>query len=89
MKKENLVYLIAGFAIFITMSMTISQAGRDSRFRATNGVMLTVPAKPVATVYVRGTDAMYKYIKRGYQVQAVTDGGHSNDLYHSFLMVKY
>ena len=89
MKKENLSYLIAGFAIFMTMSMTINDAENDFRFRAANGIMLTVPAKPIATVYVRGTDAMYKYIKRGYQVQAVTDGGHSNDLYHSFLMVKY
>ena len=89
MKRENLVYLIAGFAIFMTMSMTISEAERDPRFRASNGVMLVVPAKPRATVYVRGTDAMYKYIKRGYQVQAVTDGGYSNEFYHSFLMVKY
>jgi hypothetical protein len=89
MKRENLVYLIAGFAIFMTMSMTISQAGRDSRFRATNGVMLTVPAKPVATVYVRGTDAMCKYIKKGYQVQEIADGGWENVENHMFLMVKY
>lgn len=88
MKKENLGYLIAGFAIFITMSMTISQAEQDSRFRATNGVMLTVPAKPIATVYVRGTDEMYKYIKKGYQVQDVV-GGDDNQWNHSFLMVKY
>ena len=89
MEKENLGYLIAGFAIFMTMSMTINDASKDSRFKATNGVMLSVPAKPIATVYVRGTDKMYKYIKKGYQVQAVTDGGHSHDSYHSFLMVKY
>ena len=89
MKRENVAYLIAGFAIFITMSMTISEAERDSRFRATNGVMLTVPAKPIATVYVTGTDAMYKYIKRGYQVQAVTDMGWKTPEYHMFLMVKY
>ena len=89
MKKENLVYLIAGFAIFMTMSMTISQAERDNRFKATNGVMLVVPAKPIATVYVTGTDAMYKYIKKGYQVQSVTDGGWKTPEYHMFLMVKY
>ena len=89
MKRENVSYLIAGFAIFITMSMTISQASRDNRFKATNGVMLTVPAKPIATVYVTGTDAMYKYIKKGYQVQAVTDLGWKNAENHMFLMVKY
>ena len=89
MKKENLVYLIAGFAIFIIMSMTISQAERDNRFKATNGVMLVVPAKPIATVYVTGTDAMYKYIKKGYQVLAVADGGWKTAEYHMFLMVKY
>jgi|LakMenEpi03Aug12_release.lakeMendotaPanAssembly.Ray.scaffolds.fasta_scaffold2299643_1 hypothetical protein len=89
MKKENAVYLIAGFAIFMTMSMTISQASNDSRFRATNGIVLSVPAKPTATVYVRGTDDMYKYIKKGYQVQAVEAGGNSSIDYHMFLMVKY
>ena len=88
MKKENLGYLIAGFAIFMSMSMTISQASRDSRFRATNGIVLSIPAKPIATVYVRGTDAMYKYIKKGYQVQDVV-GGDYNQWDHSFLMVKY
>ena len=89
MEKENLGYLIAGIAIFITMSMTISQASRDNRFKATNGVMLTVPAKPIATVYVTGTDAMYKYIKKGYQVQAIAYGGWKNAENHMFLMVKY
>ena len=89
MKRENAAYLIAGFAIFITMSMTITDASRDNRFKATNGVMLVVPAKPRATVYVTGADAMYKYIKKGYQVQAVTDGGWKNTENHMFLMVKY
>ena len=89
MKRENVAYLIAGFAIFITMSMTISEASRDNRFKATNGVMLVVPAKPIATVYVSGIDAMYKYIKKGYQVQLVTDGGWKTPEYHMFLMVKY
>ena len=89
MKRENASYLIAGIAIFITMSMTISQASRDNRFKATNGVMLVVPAKPRATVYVSGIDAMYKYIKKGYQVQLVTDGGWKTPEYHMFLMVKY
>ena len=89
MKRENASYLIAGFAIFMTMSMTISDASRDNRFKATNGVMLVVPAKPRATVYVTGTDAMYKYINKGYQVQAVTDLGWKNAENHMFLMVKY
>jgi hypothetical protein len=90
MKRENIGYLLAGFAIFVTMSMTITDASKDFRFRATNGVILSVPAKPIATVYVRGTDDMYKYIKKGYQVQAVTQSGHYIDeKYHSFLMVKY
>lgn len=89
MKKENLGYLIAGFAFFVMISMTITDASKDNRFKATNGVMLSVPAKPIATVYVRGTDEMYKYIKRGYQVQDVEAGGTTSAEYHSFLMVKY
>ena len=60
MKKENLGYLIAGFAFFVMMSMTITDASKDNRFKATNGVMLSVPAKPIATVHVRGTDEMYR-----------------------------
>jgi hypothetical protein len=88
MKKENLGYLLAGFAFFVMMSMTITDASKDLRFKATNGVMLSVPAKPIATVYVRGTDEMYKYIKKGYQVQDVV-GGDNNQWHHSFLMVKY
>ena len=89
MKKENLSYLIAGFAIFITMSMTISQASNDARINGPNGIVLSVPAKPTATVYVRGTDDMYKYIKKGYQVQEIADGGWKNVENHMFLMVQY
>ena len=89
MKRENVAYLIAGFAIFITMSMTISQASNDARINGANGIVLSIPAKPIATVYVRGNDNMYKYIKKGYQVQAVEAGGNSSIDYHCFLMVKY
>ena len=89
MKRENLSYLIAGFAIFVTMSMTITDASNDARINGPNGIVLSVPAKPIATVYVTGTDAMYKYIKKGYQVQAVTDLGWKNAENHMFLMVKY
>ena len=88
MNRENLGYLIAGFAFFVMMSMTITDASKDKRFRVDNGVILAVPAKPIATVYVRGTDEMYKYIKKGYQVQDVV-GGDYNQWDHSFLMVKY
>lgn len=89
MKKENLSYLIAGFAIFMTMSMTIFDAQGDARINGANGIVLSIPAKPTATVYVRGTEAMYKFLKKGYQVQAVTDGGSADEMWHSFLMVKY
>jgi len=88
MNRENLRYLIAVFAIFVMMSMTITDASKDKRFRVDNGVILSVPAKPIATVYVRGTDEMYRYIKKGYQVQDVV-GGDYNQWDHSFLMVKY
>jgi hypothetical protein len=89
MKKENIGYLLAGFAFFVMMSMTITDASKDNRFKATNGVMLSVPAKPIATVYVLGTDDMYKYIKKGYQVQDVVGSGSANEWHHHFLMVKY
>ena len=80
--------ILAG-VLFVTLSMTISDANKDKRFgRYKPYVILTVPAKPIATVYVRGTDEMYKYIKKGYQVQDVV-GGDYNQWDHSFLMVKY
>ena len=88
MKRENIGYLLAGFAIFVTMSMTIFDAQGDARINGANGIVLSIPAKPTATVYVRGTDEMYKYIKKGYQVQDVV-GGDNNQWHHSFLMVKY
>lgn len=88
MKRENIGYLIAGMAFFVMISMTITDASKDKRFKATNGVILSVPAKPIATVYVMGTAEMYRYIKKGYQVQSVV-GGSTNPEYHMFLMVKY
>ena len=88
MKREHLGYLLAGFAFFVMMSMTITDASKDNRFKATNGVMLSVPTKPIATVYVTGVDEMYKYLKKGYQVQEVV-GTDNNTDYHWFLMVKY
>jgi len=89
MKRENIGYLLAGFAFFVMMSMTITDASNDTRFRGTNGVILLVPAKPIVTLYVGGTDEMYKYIKKGYQVQEIVDGGSGSAGHHSFLMVKY
>jgi hypothetical protein len=88
MKREYVLWFFIGIGFFLMMSMTITDASKDLRFKATNGVMLSVPAKPIATVYVRGTDEMYKYIKKGYQVQDVV-GGDNNQWHHSFLMVKY
>ena len=89
MKRENLGYLIAGFAFFVMMSMTITDASKDLRFKATNGVMLSVPAKPTSTVYVLGSENMHKLVKKGYQVQQVLDGGSMRSENHYFLMVKY
>jgi hypothetical protein len=88
MKRENIGYLLAGFAFFVMMSMTINDAQNDARINGPNGIVYSIPAKPIATVYVRGTDDMYKYIKKGYQVQDVV-GNHSQKEYHHFLMVKY
>ena len=82
--RENLSHLIALIAIFVLMSMT-----PKDRFKAASGAMLSVPAMPIATVYVRGTDDMYKYIKKGYQVQDVEVAGNTNPWEHMFLMVKY
>ena len=93
MKKGYLGYLITGIVMLVVgismMSMTISDASKDKRFKASNGVILSVPAKPKSTVYVRGSENMYKYIKKGYQVQEIADGGNANEWDHMFLMVKY
>ena len=89
MKRENIGYLIAGMALFMTISMTIADASKDKRFKADKGVVLSVPAKPIATVYAYGTEEMYRYIKKGYQVQAVEAGGNGSAENHMFLMVKY
>lgn len=87
MKKENIGYLIAGFVICIIMSMTLSDAQYHSGIGA-NGIVYSIPAKPKSTVYVAGTAEMYKYIKKGYQVQSVV-ANTTNTEYHMFLMVKY
>ena len=95
MKKENIGYLIAGMTFFMMISMTITDASKDKRFKADKGVVLSVPARPIATVYVAGTAEMYRYIKKGYQVQSVVGSGPggttntTNTEYHMFLMVKY
>lgn len=88
MKKENIGYLIAGMTLFVMFSMTITDASKDKRFKADKGVVLSVPARPIATVYVEGTAEMYRYIKKGYQVQSVV-AKTTNTEYHMFLMVKY
>lgn len=75
--------------LFVTLSMTISDARKDKRFGGYGAtVILTVPAKPVYTVYVMGEDEMKLYIKKGYQVQEVVGTDNDTD-YHRFLMVKY
>jgi len=80
--------ILAGI-LFVTLSMTISDANKDKRFGRYNPyVILTVPAKPTYTVYVLGVDQMKLYIKKGYQVQEVV-GTDNNTDYHRFLMVKY
>ena len=89
MRRENLGYLLAGLAFFAMISMTIDEGGRTSRISGSSGVHLTVPARPAATILVKGTDKMYEYLKKGYQVQQVSDGGSTQHQYISFLMVKY
>ena len=88
MKRENIGYLIAGFVIFMTMSMTISEAQLERRIDGADGIVYSIPAKPKSTVYVAGTAEMYRYIKKGYQVQSVV-ANTTNTEYHMFLMVKY
>jgi hypothetical protein len=90
---KRLLYIGTGMILtgilFATLSMTISDARKDKRFGIYNPyVILTVPAKPLHTLYVLGTDDMYKYIKKGYQVQEVV-GTDNNTDNHRFLMVKY
>lgn len=89
MKRENLGYLIAGFAFFVMMSMTINEGKQDLRIGGKSGVHLNIPAKPSSTVYVLGLENMYKFLKNGYQVQQVLDGGSIKPENHYFLMVKY
>ena len=90
---KRLLYIGTGMILtgilFVTLSMTISDANKDKRFGRYNPyVILTVPAKPLYTVYVMGEDQMKLYIKKGYQVQEVVGTDNDTD-YHRFLMVKY
>lgn len=87
MKREQLRYILVGFALFLIMSMTLSEGARDVMINGS--FVLNVPAKPSSTVYVQGVDNMNKYIKRGYQVQEVVDAGHHHPRFHYFLMIKY
>ncbi len=89
MKRENLGYLLAGLGFFAMMSMTINQGSVDHRITGSSGVHLNVPARPSATILVKGTDKMYEYFKKGYQVQQVADGGTTQPQFMNFLMVKY
>jgi hypothetical protein len=91
--RKTILGITIGIAMFsvllFTMSMTISDARKDKRFGGYGPhVILTVPAKPLHTLYVLGTDDMYKYIKKGYQVQEVVGTDNNTDA-HRFLMVKY
>ena len=92
MKKENIGYLLVGVTLLLilTMSMTIDEGRTTNRISGSSGVHLIVPARPASTIYVQGTDKMYKYIKKGYQVQDVIgDPNYSSSKYNYFLMVKY
>lgn len=80
--------ILAGILLFTT-SMTIDQAGVTSRISGSSGVHLNVPARPAATAYVMGTEKMYQYLKKGYQVQQIVGDPSYSSTYHYFLMVKY
>ena len=88
MKREYVGGFLIGLGFFLMMSMTIDQGTYDSRFNGARGVTLNVPAKPSFTVYVQGVTKMNRYIKKGYQVQAVATGN-SDPACQYFLMVKY
>lgn len=89
--KQTAIGIILGILIVTTLSVTVNQAKSSRSFggHPDTGIHLIVPAKPTATVYVKGTDEMYKYIKKGYQVQQALDCGAYTPMNHYFLMVKY
>jgi hypothetical protein len=87
--KKIILGAVIGITILATLSMTIDQAGATSRISGSSGVHLNVPAKPAATAYVMGTEKMYQYIKKGFQVQQVVGDPSHAATYHYFLMVKY
>ena len=87
--KKIILGAVIGITILATLSMTIDQARVTSRISGSSGVHLNVPAKPAATAYVMGTEKMYQYIKKGFQVQQVVGDPSHAATYHYFLMVKY
>lgn len=87
--KKIILGTVIGITILATLSMTIDQARVTNRISGSAGVHLNVPAKPAATAYVMGTEKMYQYIKKGYQVQQVVGDPSHAATYHYFLMVKY
>lgn len=87
--KKIILGAVICITILATLSMTIDQARFSDRISGSTGVHLNVPAKPAATAYVMGTEKMYQYIKKGFQVQQVVDDPTHASTYHHFLMVKY
>lgn len=87
--KKIILGAVIGITILATLSMTIDQARVTSRISGSSGVHLNVPAQPAATAYVMGTEKMYQYIKKGFQVQQVVGDPSHAATYHYFLMVKY
>lgn len=83
-------YLILGFIATFSFLALLSVSQYDANKRRTNVIHInyTIPVKPSSTVYVEGTDKMYKYLAKGYQVQQ-TQGQYSHNSGVGFLMVKY
>ena len=81
---KNLILAFIGGIIFTSL-LSVSYSDVKS-FRTNLGY--TIPVKPMSTVYVVGTDNMYKYLNKGYQVQQML-GHNSIHTNIGFLMIKY
>jgi hypothetical protein len=83
MKKIVLTLGLVIASIIILSSLTFNQA--NSKSGHSPQVQFTIPVAPKSTIITRETNVVFKYLKKGYQVQHAW----SNNGWNYYVVVKY
>jgi hypothetical protein len=77
--------ILVSVSVFLLLSLTFKQAEKSTNYGKT--VAYTLPIKPKKTVIVLGEESVYKFLKKGYQIQCAW---HSTKRYENYyVLVKY